>query len=249
MRLIRQTEDIGDMLNDALKVFPSYSLSSGMLYASSKQLLNETREYTPAEIYNATTKLTGSAIRAAIESMPERTNITLESFDMANMGGDIAALGAHCVIGILFLIIVETGICLVCCRVRRSSDKGQSSDDKNLIDVRDLHKVYNPGWCKKIQTDSTNALDKTSFHVTEHECFSLLGENGAGKSTTFKILTGDEHQSRGSVRLLGNDADRARSLVAKEMGYCPQDDVLFDLLTVEEHLYFYARLRCLANRK
>lgn len=29
------------------------------------------------------------------------------------------------------------------------------------------------------------------------------------------------------------------------MGYCPQDDVLFDLLTVEEHLYFYARLRCL----
>lgn len=52
MRLIRQTEDTGDMLNDALKVFPSYSLSSGMLYASSKQLMNETREYTPAEIFN-----------------------------------------------------------------------------------------------------------------------------------------------------------------------------------------------------
>ena len=33
------------------------------------------------------------------------------------------------------------------------------------------------------------------------------------------------------------------------MGYCPQDGVLFDTLTVEEHLDFYARLRCLSNRK
>ena len=33
------------------------------------------------------------------------------------------------------------------------------------------------------------------------------------------------------------------------MGYCPQDDILFDLLTVEEHLDLYARIRCLANRQ
>lgn len=38
-------------------------------------------------------------------------------------------------------------------------------------------------------------------------------------------------------------------MIAREMGYCPQDDVLFDLLTVEEHLNFYASLRGLANRR
>ena len=79
------------------------------------------------------------------------------------------------------------------------------------------------------------ALEDTSFNVKEHECYSLLGENGAGKSTTFKILTRDVRQTEGSVYLLDD-----QSLVEKEMGYCPQDDVLFDLLTVQEHLYFYA---------
>ena len=37
-----------------MKVFPSYALSSGMLYSSGKKLLNETREFTAAEIFNAT---------------------------------------------------------------------------------------------------------------------------------------------------------------------------------------------------
>ena len=40
-----------------MKVFPSFALSSGMLYSSSRKLLNETREYTAAEIFNATTNI------------------------------------------------------------------------------------------------------------------------------------------------------------------------------------------------
>ena len=62
-------------------------------------------------------------------------------------------------------------------------------------------------------------------------------------------MTGDTSQTGGQVSLLGKDAEIARSIVSKEMGYCPQDDVLFDLLTVEEHLNFYARLRCLTFRR
>ena len=77
----------------------------------------------------------------------------------------------------------------------------------------------------------------------------MLGENGAGKTTCFKILTQEEAPSGGQVNLLEADAESSYSLISKQMGYCPQDDVLFDLLTVEEHLNFYARLRCLENRK
>ena len=122
LRLIKQTEDLGDQYNDYLKVFPSYALSSGMLYSSSKQLLNETREYTAAELFNATTshKATNMlAIKEAAANMPPRTNITLESFDLANMGGDLIALGAHCFIFLFLLIVIESGICLVRCRVKK----------------------------------------------------------------------------------------------------------------------------------
>jgi ATP-binding cassette subfamily A (ABC1) protein 1 len=117
-----------------------------------------------------------------------------------------------------------------------------------LIEVEDLNKVYSAACCKR-KNRPKDALEKTSFYVTEHECFSLLGENGAGKSTSFKILTNEIRKSGGTVRLLGLDADSNNSVISKEMGYCPQDSVLFDLLTVEEHLYFYARLRCLTGRK
>lgn len=73
----------------------------------------------------------------------------------------------------------------------------------------------------------------------------MLGENGAGKSTSFKILTSEVLSTSGQVELLGLDIEKKKSLISRELGYCPQDDVLFDLLTVEEHLDFYARVRCL----
>ena len=76
-----------------------------------------------------------------------------------------------------------------------------------------------------------------------------LQTNGAGKSTTFKMLTSEEIptsgdayvRSRAGTKLLSVTAQRqqARQL----MGYCPQYDALNTLLTVREHLHFYARIR------
>jgi ABC-type glutathione transport system ATPase component len=165
--------------------------------------------------------------------MPERVQITLEPYEMANMGGDMVALVFHCIIGILIIIIVETGLCFICSRsrARRNAKPKEIDGKKSLIEVEDLRKVYSRT-CFKKKDAPKNALEKTSFHVTEHECFSLLGENGAGKSTSFKILTKEIRQSGGIVNLLGLDADRYNSKISKELGYCPQDDVLFDLLTV-----------------
>jgi len=53
LRIIRQTEDKGDLLNEILKLFPSYALSSGLLYSSSRQMMNETRQYTAQELFTA----------------------------------------------------------------------------------------------------------------------------------------------------------------------------------------------------
>ena len=64
--------------------------------------------------------------------------------------------------------------------------------------VQDLSKVYKPNPKSKVI-----ALDKTTFGMHENECFALLGVNGAGKSTCFKILTSEIQKSSGKVQILG----------------------------------------------
>uniref|UniRef100_A0A8C8RML7 ABC transporter domain-containing protein n=1 Tax=Pelusios castaneus TaxID=367368 RepID=A0A8C8RML7_9SAUR len=70
------------------------------------------------------------------------------------------------------------------------------------------------------------------------QCFGLLGVNGAGKTSTFKMLTGDTEVTLGDAFC----GKRGQS-VHQNMGYCPQFDAINDLLTGREHLEFYCRLR------
>ncbi|XP_031223714.1 ATP-binding cassette sub-family A member 12 [Mastomys coucha] len=87
------------------------------------------------------------------------------------------------------------------------------------------------------------AVNNISLGIPAGECFGLLGVNGAGKTTIFKMLTGDIIPSSGNILIRNKSGslghvDSHSSLV----GYCPQEDALDDLVTVEEHLYFYARV-------
>ena len=75
------------------------------------------------------------------------------------------------------------------------------------------------------------------------QCFGLLGVNGAGKTTTFKMITGDTQVTSGSAYVNGFSILKDMKRVSQSIGYCPQFDALNDLLTGEEHLAFYARLR------
>jgi len=92
---------------------------------------------------------------------------------------------------------------------------------------------------------SVLAVKKASFGLEYGECFALLGVSGAGKTTTFKCLTGEETPNEGQVRINGHDVtttagfDMARRLI----GYCPQFDAIFERLTVKEHLEFYAVMK------
>ncbi|KAJ3309887.1 hypothetical protein HDU76_003506, partial [Blyttiomyces sp. JEL0837] len=73
--------------------------------------------------------------------------------------------------------------------------------------------------------------------------FGLLGPNGAGKTTLISILTGLYEASAGDAVLAGYNIKTDLSEVYKVIGICPQFDILWEDLTVEEHLYFYARLK------
>jgi ABC-type multidrug transport system ATPase subunit len=72
------------------------------------------------------------------------------------------------------------------------------------------------------------------------ECFALLGVNGAGKSTTFKSLTAGVAPTNGEITIAGLNIASDFNAVRKLIGYCPQHDAIFPLMTVKEHLWFYA---------
>lgn len=75
------------------------------------------------------------------------------------------------------------------------------------------------------------------------ETFGLLGTNGAGKTSIFKILIGDELISNGEVYVYGERLKYHISNVRKNIGYCPQVNALFKEFTAAETLELFSRLR------
>ncbi|KAL1438080.1 hypothetical protein MTO96_048178 [Rhipicephalus appendiculatus] len=89
------------------------------------------------------------------------------------------------------------------------------------------------------------ALDGVNLTVHKHLVTVLLGHNGAGKTTLMSILTGLVQPSGGSATVAGWDINTEAA--RREVGFCPQKDIFFDDLTVEEHLEYFAVLRGVAD--
>lgn len=119
---------------------------------------------------------------------------------------------------------------------RRRVLTGQASND--ILHLDNLTKVY-----QTRKLGKHLAVDRLCLGVSGGECLGLLGVNGAGKSTTFKMLTGDTSITAGDAFLNGysirNDLHKIRQFI----GYCPQFDALYDELTAREHLQLYSRFR------
>ncbi|CAL1285568.1 unnamed protein product [Larinioides sclopetarius] len=114
---------------------------------------------------------------------------------------------------------------------------GQANSD--VLHLIDLTKVYN----SKNKRKKLIAVNKLCLGVPEGECLGLLGVNGAGKSTTFKMLTGDTNVTAGDAFLNGFSIRKDLHKVQQFIGYCPQFDALYDELTAREHLILYSRFR------
>lgn len=93
------------------------------------------------------------------------------------------------------------------------------------------------------------ALDGVSFAVEEGETFGLLGPNGAGKTTLMEILCGLRKLDQGRVTISGFDLVRESRKVRKLIGFCPQETLVYDMLSVKENLAFSASLYSLDSKK
>ena len=84
------------------------------------------------------------------------------------------------------------------------------------------------------------AVNKISFSVNRGEIFGFLGPNGAGKSTTIRMLCGIISPTSGSGHVGGSDIITQQELIKQSIGYMSQRFSLYDDLTVEENIDFYA---------
>jgi len=105
-----------------------------------------------------------------------------------------------------------------------------------VIETRDLSKVYKDFWGRPRH----KGLDGLSISIEAGEVFGLIGPNGSGKTTTFKLLLGLIFPTSGEAKLLGKpptDVD-----VKSRLGFLPEESYLYRWLNADETLDFFGRL-------
>lgn len=232
LRVIPSTWEIGDILVGVFKILPSYCLTNSIMWGSTKAQLKTIRT----------------------------DDFDVEDLDLEAIGGDILLLCIHGIFWTIILILIEVRAfrwierCLSCFNGRKvpvrndlvldddvlAEEKRIESLSKDKVQVRvdkfrkGYERAFKPMYL---------AVEKTSFGLEYGECFALLGVNGAGKTTTFKSLTGEITPTSGEISINGMDIERDFAKIRKLIGYCPQHDAIFDQMTVEEHLDYYARIK------
>jgi Cu-processing system ATP-binding protein len=106
--------------------------------------------------------------------------------------------------------------------------------ENSLVSVRAVTRHYG----------SVHAVDGVDLDIGRGELFGLIGHNGAGKSTLFKMMLGLVPVTAGEIRIAGvSVSGRDFRRVRRQVGYLPENVVLYDNLTALETLQFFARLK------
>ncbi|XP_061563619.1 ATP-binding cassette sub-family A member 5 isoform X1 [Cololabis saira] len=110
---------------------------------------------------------------------------------------------------------------------------------KEAIRIHNIRKVY------KDKDNVVEALRGLTFDIYEGQITALLGHSGAGKSTLMNILCGICPPTNGAASIYGSPvAEIAEGSEMKQLvGICPQFNIIFDVLTVEEHLRIFAAIK------
>ena len=113
------------------------------------------------------------------------------------------------------------------------------SDVMHAIEVRDLTRRFG----------AFVAVDRLSFTVGQGEIFGFLGANGAGKSTTIRMLCGLLRPTSGSARVGGVDVGADPEGVKRRIGYMSQRFSLYEKLTVDQNIAFFGGIYGLSGQR
>lgn len=123
--------------------------------------------------------------------------------------------------------------------IKEEKDQGpvHGGNGETIIEVKDLQRSFGDFY----------AVKEVSFFVKQGEVYGLLGANGAGKSTTFRMLCGLLPPSGGNLSIAGYDLRRAPAAARAHIGYMSQKFSLYGNLSVRENLRFFSSLYGLAG--
>ncbi|AWP05925.1 putative ATP-binding cassette sub-family A member 1-like isoform 4 [Scophthalmus maximus] len=216
---------INDILKNVFLIFPHFCLGRGLIDMVKNQ-----------------------AMADALERFGENRFRSPLAWDM--VGKNLFAMAVEGAVFFCITVLIQYRFCI---KNRSSASHlkpiGEEDEDvarerqrilggggqSDILELRQLTKIY-----KRKQKP---AVDRLCVGIPPGECFGLLGVNGAGKTSTFKMLTGDSLVTSGEAYLAGKSVTAEIDEVHQNMGYCPQFDAINDLLTGREHLEFYAILR------
>src|SRR5512146_1761845 len=106
-----------------------------------------------------------------------------------------------------------------------------------LIDATDLHKAFG----------EVHAVDGVALQIKPGEIYGLVGSDGAGKTTTMRLLVGALKADRGKAIVAGYDIERQVEDARAQVGYLSQRFSLYEDLTVLENIRFFAEVRGLKS--
>eukprot|EP01133_Synstelium_polycarpum_P012374 gene12374-14517_t len=113
---------------------------------------------------------------------------------------------------------------------------------KVTVSIRNLRKEFNTGNGLRV------AVNDLCLDMYQDQIHAFLGHNGAGKSTTIGMLTGLIGSTGGDALVQGYSIRNQMNKVRRTLGVCPQHDILWDSLTVLEHLTIYAALKGVSGK-
>ncbi|KAG5510166.1 hypothetical protein JKF63_07063 [Porcisia hertigi] len=119
--------------------------------------------------------------------------------------------------------------------VFEDEDEGEGEGDVVILDG--LRKVYSRGGKTFI------AVNNLYWGMREGEITVLLGHNGAGKTTVLDMMTGMVEPDEGDCYVYGNSVRTELDQVRRQIGYCPQHNILWEELTCRDHLEFFGRIK------
>jgi ABC-2 type transport system ATP-binding protein len=88
----------------------------------------------------------------------------------------------------------------------------------------------------------TIAVNDLSLEVNQGEIVGIIGHNGAGKSTTLKMLAGLVEPTSGIIRIMGQAIDKNGVQIKKHVGYLPEESPLYENMTARQYLLFFSEL-------
>ncbi|XP_063285489.1 glucosylceramide transporter ABCA12 [Pelobates fuscus] len=232
--------NIYNTLTNVFKTFPQFCFGYGMVLLSQQQYIQN---------------------KQSLYGYDKKVNV----YSMDILGWNLSAMAIQGTLCLLLRLLLNEGIIFsvksflkrTCLKkyqiVLTNTDADEDDDvkaerervesgraDEAVLELQGLTKIFYH--LKK----GMIAVNNMTLAIPPGECFGLLGVNCAGKTTTFKMLTGDITPSKGNIKVRNQSGNMVDVLGFNQdwssFGYCPQDDALDDFMTGEEHLYYYARI-------